>query len=118
MGERPEHDDNLEAFFAAGRAARPVPDNELMARILGDAADLALPPAPVHRRRSSAWQRITGMFGGVAGLATVAASAAVGLMIGYVGADDLALLTGTSDWSIDLGYAETDAGYLDLESDV
>ncbi|QPH53373.1 hypothetical protein [Pontivivens ytuae] len=118
MGEGPEHKDNLEAFFAAGRAARPVPDDALMACILGDAAELTPQAAPAPRPRRSAWSRFNGLFGGVAGLATVAASALVGLMIGYAGADDLTLLTRDPEWSIDLGYAETEADYLDLESDV
>lgn len=79
---REEMPPELEAVFAAARAARPEPDAALMAAILAAAeAEIPVRPAPVGRRRggpAAFWRGLGGW--PVAG--TLAASLLLGVAIG------------------------------------
>ena len=89
-------DDRLEAFFTAARATTPEPSQDLLARVLADAAEVSLgggarllpPPARASRLR----QAFEAMGGWTAAGGLVAASAA-GLWIGLAPPDGVATMT-------------------------
>ncbi len=90
----PLDDTELDAVFAAGRAAGPVPSDDLMARILADAdAQIAPQPAEVPAR-PGLWSSLLAGIGGWPAAAGLAAAAITGLMIGVVTPDTLDSLSG------------------------
>jgi hypothetical protein len=81
----------LDDLFAEARAARPVPSEALMARVLADALaeqPKAVVPAvavlPAGRAQTGLWARIVWAFGGVGALAGMGTAAVAGLFIGFV----------------------------------
>ncbi len=79
----------LDEMFAAARTADPVPSGDLMARILADAKAVqgeVQTSAPVAPERSR-WQGLNEMFGGWAGVSTLAACVGLGVIIGFVSPD-------------------------------
>ena len=81
----------LDDLFAEARAARPVPSEALMARVLADALaeqPRAVVPAvavlPAGRAQTGLWARIVWAFGGVGALAGMGTAAVAGLFIGFV----------------------------------
>ena len=116
----------LDDMFASARAARPQPDADLMARILGDAADLVPTTQPVSRPSLSFWDRLRAIIedsvpGGFAGIASLTTCALGGILIGYAGLGDLPLLAGVellegqSVVTFDSGLLNEDIGYLSTE---
>ena len=116
----------LDSLFADARAARPQPDAALMARILGDAADLVPVSAPAPAPRPTPWSRMTAALdrllpGGMAGAASLSTCALGGLLIGYAGLGDLPLMAGASLFGepqavvFDAGALGDEAAYLGLE---
>lgn len=101
----PEDDDMIEAHFAAARAREPEPSQDLISRVLADAATLM--PAAVPPKRSSSrlnlWSLLAPL-GGLGGVAALTASAVVGIGIGYGTPDSAGV------WSIiELGQTQSDA---------
>lgn len=116
-------DPMLDDMFAAARTARPEPDAALMARILGDAAELTPIPAPPPVLRPSLWSRIREIIadqvpGGMPGIASLTTCALGGILIGYAGLGDLPLMAGTellagqSVRTYDVGDIGDDVSYL------
>lgn len=99
----------LDAFFAAGRAAAPEPSADLMARILAD-AETALPraatPAP-RRNRSAGLLSLLGGWRGFSGLATATLA---GLWIGIAMPETVQALAAAA---LDTTYA-TEPATIDL----
>lgn len=75
---------DLEAFFEAGRAAAPVPSQDLLARIMADADAALVAPAPLARpaKRPSIWAIFTAAVGGWPSLAGMATAAVAGVWLG------------------------------------
>ena len=73
--------DDLDALFAASRGRDHPPADDLMARVLEDAARVQPKPEPLVRaapRRVGIWQGLAALFGGsrvLAGLGSVAMAA-------------------------------------------
>ncbi|MEL6678255.1 MAG: dihydroorotate dehydrogenase [Pseudomonadota bacterium] len=91
-----DEDRTLDAFFAAGREARPTPSTALLSRIVSDAAaQTPVPeaPPPVVRSRG-AWLADTLRRGWQVG-ATATACMIAGLWIGYAQPGAVAELSGT-----------------------
>lgn len=92
-------DKELDPFFAAARgAARPVPSDDLMARVLADAyaaQPVAVPAASAPPARRGLWDMLTDVFGGVGGLAGLGTAAVAGVWLGYADPVGLDWLTGT-----------------------
>lgn len=93
-------DRDLDALFAASRAAPPVPSDALMARVLADALDhqpapqAATRPVPqIMPRRARFWEPLAALFGGVGALAGMGGAAMLGLFIGYVQPTGLTVLS-------------------------
>lgn len=82
----------LDDLFAEARAARPVPSEALMARVMAEA--LAEQPKAVAQPVAAAvpqpgagqglWARLSWAFGGAGALAGMGTAAAAGLYIGFV----------------------------------
>jgi len=116
----------LDDLFMAARAARPVPDADLMARILGDAADLTAVTTPAPTPRASMWHRLRRGIadlvpGGMPGVASLTTCALGGVLIGYAGLGDLPLLAGLEliqgqgVVTLDSGVFDEDIYYLSTE---
>jgi hypothetical protein len=115
------HDDDaaLAMFLAAGRAARPDPSADLMARIVADAlAEMPAPrplsrpaPAAPPRRgvRARIAARIAALTGGWGNLGGLVAATLVGVWIGFAAPGPLAALSAGV-----LGTAQTSAESVDL----
>lgn len=88
----------VDDLLAAARAARPLPSDALMARVLADAmaeqpaAGLSLAEAPLAPARVGAgpgraalrlWQRLVWALGGAGALAGMGTAAVAGLYIGF-----------------------------------
>lgn len=99
MTDHKDDDAFLGTYFADARAAAPGPDADLVARVLADAASAH--PAAAHAPTPiGLWARLAGMFnpvGGFAGASVVAASALLGITIGYGGPDAVLTLPGIGD---------------------
>ncbi|WP_118135379.1 hypothetical protein [Oceanicella sp. SM1341] len=112
-------DEMLEALFAEARAAEPGPSEAFLARVLGDAADVAAeraaparPPAPAPR--GSLVTRLAGAFGGWRAVAGLAACAAVGFWVGFAGPDavtDLPVLDTLTGADMTLAYEQTSSEF-------
>lgn len=76
----PSQEAELDAFFAAARAAEPAPSADLVARILADAESHLPRPSLLSRLRSS-----LAPIGGLPGLSALTACALFGLGLGYSG---------------------------------
>lgn len=104
-------DQELEQFFEAGRAGAPVPSDDLMARVLADAAALQARPAPVVPPvpRAGWVQRVLTQLGGWPAVAGLATATMAGVWIGYAAPAGLDSLT-ASVWpgSADSGYDVVD----------
>lgn len=83
----------LEDLFAEARAARPVPSEALMARVMAEAlaeqpravvALAAAVPQPGAGAGQGLWARLSWVFGGAGALAGMGTAAAAGLYIGFV----------------------------------
>lgn len=107
--------DPLEAYFAAARAVPPAVPDDLMARVLADAAAenplRAAPAAPRLARRESLWLQLVAALGGRGALAGMAAAGLAGVWIGF--AQPLAL-----PFVPDAGTVELFPSDLDLLGDV
>lgn len=91
----------LDDYFAAANTAEPGPDEALIMRVLGDAADISATraDATAPQERPGLWSRLSerlSLIGGMGGAMTVAASAVMGIMVGYGGGDTIATLPGLS----------------------
>ncbi|MEO0387688.1 MAG: hypothetical protein AAF281_09175 [Pseudomonadota bacterium] len=89
----PREDLELEAGFSALRRTAPRPSDALYARVLADAAMVqgqARQPG-LGARLAAAWRTIGPAFGGWQGAGAVAASAVLGIMVGYSAADEATL---------------------------
>lgn len=86
-------DAGLESFMAAGRAVRPDPSDDLMARIMTDA--FTEMPAPGGARPSGAGlgARIRAIFGGWGSMGGLVAATLAGVWIGFDTSGPLAALT-------------------------
>lgn len=107
MADRDDMDHGLDAVFA--QAARPMPSDDLMARIMADAqahVPRPLMPRPVAARRAGGWQAVLAVLGGWLPVGGLAMATVAGLAIGMVMPDALGAFA--SD-----GFA-TGAGAYDL----
>jgi hypothetical protein len=107
--------DPLEAYFAAARATPPAVADDLMARVLADAAaECPVRPAPAPLRgvvRESLWSQLVAAVGGRGALAGMAAAGLAGVWIGF--AQPVAL-----PFVPDAGTVELFPSDLDLLGDV
>lgn len=105
-------DDELGAFFDAGRGAAPAPSAALMARIMADAEAVQGAGAPVvsPRRGRGALGRALAALGGWIAVAGLATSAFAGVGVGYYGTDVLSALAtgGAVEAASDAGYDLSD----------
>ena len=106
--KRPLDDQEMDLFFEAAREAAPRPSDDLMARILADAAQVqteaqALKEAVPAGGGGGFLDRVFGAVGGWIPATGLAAVAVTGLMIGFVSPDGLDDLTG--------GYLSAALGY-------
>ena len=117
MSNRPDKDDDLiAAHFGAARAAEPLPSDALMARVLGDAAEVAAARGQDQVVALSAKRPDKGptalrskprFWNSAGGAMAIAASALLGIGLGYTTPETSAI------WSyIEFGASESDA--LDL----
>jgi len=98
------------------RAARPVISERLLARVLGDAAEVAsavAPPAPrpvAGRPERSGGFRLFGLFDAWSGaaFATLALCLGIGLGIGYGAGPELMAQAGLGDVEVALAAEESD----------
>lgn len=107
----------LNVFFDAAKDAAPKVSMDLMANILGDAADISaariIPKTP-KSHKNHWWKTLFEPFGGMQGLAAVGFSAFLGVAAGYAGADTLESVPGVGvilasingDPIDDLGFGE------------
>ncbi|MBC7154195.1 MAG: dihydroorotate dehydrogenase [Rhodobacteraceae bacterium] len=106
-------------FLAAGRAARPDPSADLMARIVADAlAEMPAPrplsrPAPAAPPRRGVRARIAALTGGWGNLGGLVAATLVGVWIGFAAPGPLAALSAGVLGEV-LGTAQTSAESVDL----
>lgn len=102
MATEPE-DARLKALFAAAREAER-PGDDLVARVLADAAAVqaaARPvpaPAPTPTARSGTWAGILSALGGWPGLSGVTAAGVAGLVLGFWAPDVIDSLSGGQLW--------------------
>jgi hypothetical protein len=83
MTEPDKDDIALDAFFAAARADDPEPGDDLMARILADAARVQpRPVTPVSAASASGWRGILAAIGGWPAMGGMAVATMAGLWIG------------------------------------
>lgn len=80
---RPQTDDLLEPYFKAARAARPVPDETLMARVIGDGQRLQPAPEPAVLPDPGWLGQIRAALGGWGGLSGLATACATGIWLGF-----------------------------------
>ena len=79
--------DDLDALFAASRAADLLASDDLMARVLADAAALQPKAAPLVRaapRKAGVWSGLAALFGGSGVLAGLGSVAMAAFFIGLV----------------------------------
>ncbi len=101
------HNDGFDALFGAAKSADPVPSADLMARILADAqhvqdAAVQTVPAVVPKRSRAVWAEL---FGGWAGITTLAACACLGMILGFTSPDAvLSYVPGADLASLDDGF--------------
>ena len=81
----------LDDLFAEARAARPVPSEALMARVMAEAlaeqprgAAVVASAVPQTGPGAGLWARLVWAFGGAGALAGMGTAAAAGLYIGFV----------------------------------
>lgn len=114
-----DDDAAVEMFLAAGRAARPDPSADLMARIVADAlAEMPAPrplsrPAPAAPPRRGVRARIAALTGGWGNLGGLVAATLVGVWIGFAAPGPLAALSAGVLGEV-LGTAQTSAESVDL----
>ena len=77
-----ERDDELEALFAEARGLRPVPGDDLMARLLADAAREMPRPTPRVEPNRPGWRDWVRVLGGWPAIGGLAAASAVGVWLG------------------------------------
>lgn len=131
MSGKQMNDPTLDALFAEAREARPVPDADLMARILGDAAELApqaASPMPVRARRGPLARLVDWLGeaipGGAATAASLSTCALAGVLVGYTGLGDVPLMAGTDLFasgtaiSYDGGLLGEELSYLSTEGEI
>lgn len=86
-----ERDDDLEALFAEARGLRPVPADDLMARLLADGLrEMPRPAASVPARPG--WRDWVRALGGWPTIGGLAAASVVGVWIGAAPPDGLSTL--------------------------
>ncbi len=111
--ETPKEDKLLEPYFQAARSARPEVSDDLMARVLADAAAVAPHDAPLPKRasRPGLFAQILEGIGGWPSLAGLVTATAAGLWFGF--SDPYGLLAGTTTTT---GFDVTEVlpGYGDL----
>lgn len=90
MTDATEHDDRLDAFFAAARSAAPEPSAALLARVEAEALALRPAPAPAVRARSGGGlRRLVDLLGGWSAMGGFATAAVAGVWIGFSGPGSL-----------------------------
>lgn len=99
-------DAGLQVLFDAAREARPSPSDDLMARIVADAADEQPDPAMSRAAQPSVFRQILDALGGWPALGGLVTAAATGVYIGFAQPD---LLGGDA-----LVFEETEIGSVDL----
>ncbi len=83
-------DHGLDGVFA--RAVRPMPSDDLMARIMADAQ--AHMPRPMAARRPDGWRAVLAVLGGWLPVGGLAMATAAGLVIGMFMPDALGAFAG------------------------
>lgn len=114
--------DDLETLFRAARTDRPAPSDDLMARVLADAAALqpkAAAPAPRRvaapapsRARTGFFAGLAALFGGGGVLAGMGTAAVAGLFLGFAQPAPVSALTAA--W----GGSAADSSAYDLTSGI
>lgn len=109
---------DLELWFSASRKHTADPSDDLLARVLADAAmhqpeaPGIMPRAPEPEPRVSLWQQFTGAIGGWSGLAGLGTATVAGLWIGLSAPNTLVNLTSVST-ADESGYETTYLSELD-----
>lgn len=83
----PSENDLLDDLFKEARVDNPGPSDDLMARVLADAAALQPVPTAPRIEAPSLWARALGSIGGWPALSGVAAAGIAGLWIGLAPPD-------------------------------
>lgn len=82
----------LDSFFSAAKGADPVPSADLMARVLADASHIQKERTQQVRRPLNQPKRrflLADLFGGWAGVSTLAAGVCLGVFIGLSSPDEI-----------------------------
>lgn len=86
-------DDHLDALLnEAKNSPSPMPSDDLISRVLADAATMM--PAPVAAKKPSLWAKLLAPIGGMGGALTLAACAAFGVFAGAGYADEMLSIPG------------------------
>jgi len=86
-------DDHLNALLSEAKSSpSPQPSEDLISRVLADAATMM--PAPVPTKKPSFWARFLAPIGGTGGALTLAACAAFGVFAGAGFADEMLSIPG------------------------
>ena len=108
-----DKDDTLDSFFDAARRSDATPQDDLMARVMADAAMVSAQrdvPAVTAPSSLSIWVRIVETIGGWPALGGVMAAGIGGLWIG------VAPPANVEDWAANLvGNIETVSIYMDVD---
>ncbi len=102
--KRPLHDQEMEALFGDAQSTAPTPSDEMMARIMADAAAHASKPAglPASRSRNGGiMMAVLAAIGGWKPAAGLAFATIAGVMIGYVAPEALDTVTSGTFLSAD-----------------
>lgn len=100
---------DLELWFSASRKHTPDPSEDLLARVLADAAMLQpeapgiVTAAPEPEPRPSIWQQFTNAIGGWSGLAGLGTATVAGLWIGLSAPNTLV--------NLGSGYSADESGF-------
>lgn len=105
-----DKDNALDRLFAEARSDAPVPSDDLMARVMGDAMDAMPKPAPVEIDRPRGFLALIGGWPSLAGLATATVA---GLAFGLVSPDTVSTLSLGATYDV----SALDAGYGGLFAD-
>ena len=98
--KRPLDDAELDALFGAAQSQVVTPSDDLMARIMADAAAVSVESLPESEKAvSSFWQSVLGMIGGWPAAAGLATATVAGLVLGLTSPD--VIETWTDDYLAD-----------------
>ena len=107
-----DRDDDLEEYFAAARKSDPIPGDDLMQRVMADAAGLqTVTQLPPRATRDPWWTRAIETIGGWPAMGGVMAAGVAGLWVG------VAPPAGVEDWAATLvGNTESVAIFVDSQT--